>query len=742
MGRGREASAQERRGWGEAPLTPETGCSRIRWVGHRGPPRRPGGLETIASDTTLQSEVRYLKGVGPKFAELLAKAGVETIEDLLYYVPRRYTDWSRIARVDDLKAGDRVTVVARVVSADLSRRGRRQVFAAALEDESGAVFARWFNQPYLRNILSKGVRAVVSGEVRFDRHSRRIEFVNPSFEVLSDSEATELVHAGRIVPEYSQVGALSGRRIRRFVKTALDRFLDDLVDPLPAAVCAKRSLPGLREAMGDVHFPRSLEQAAAARARLAYEEFFLFQIIVGLRRLRAAEEERAVSFVWSAAAHERFLGSLPFSLTPAQERTIAEIRADMERGRPMNRLLQGDVGSGKTVVAAAVMHQAVANGYQAAIMAPTEILAEQHVRSLERLLVPLGDRVVLLRGGMKAAQRDESHEAIRTGAADVAVGTHALIQSDTEFAKLGLVVVDEQHRFGVEQRAALRDKGGAPDVLVMTATPIPRTLALTVYGDLDVSVLDELPPGRMPVRTAVRDEAGRVRLYHFLRNEMSEGKQVFIVYPLVEDSEKVELAAATEMYEKLRTRIFPEFSLGLVHGRMSPEEKDEVMERFQRGDVDLLVSTTVVEVGVDVPNATVMVVEHAERFGLAQLHQLRGRVGRGHHRSYCVLMVGAGASDEARERIQVLADTSDGFEIAEKDLELRGPGEFLGVRQHGLPRFSVADLGHDSRLLVRAREDAFGFLEGDPQLATVEGRLLREALKTRFHGRGTFIDVG
>ncbi|MFH1501910.1 MAG: ATP-dependent DNA helicase RecG [Candidatus Eisenbacteria bacterium] len=696
----------------------------------------------MAAETTLLSEVRYLKGVGPKFAELLAKSGVVTIEELLYYVPRRYTDWSRIARVDDLRAGDRVTVFVSVVSADVSRRGRRQVFAAALEDDSGAVFARWFNQPYLKNVLVRGARAVVSGEVRFDRSARRIEFVNPSFEVLSDDEATELVHAGRIVPEYSQIGALSGRRIRSMVKAALDRFLPDLEDPIPASVRRRRRLPGLREAMGDVHFPRSLDQAATARDRLAFEEFFLFQIVVGRRRMRAEEAPGAVSFSWNDAEHSRFLGSLPFRLTGAQERVIAEIRADMARKHPMNRLLQGDVGSGKTVVAAAVMHQAVANGYQAAIMAPTEILAEQHMRSVQALLTPLGDGVTLLRGGLKSAERADALAAIAGGKADVVVGTHALIQSDTEFARLGLAVVDEQHRFGVEQRAALRSKGEAPDVLVMTATPIPRTLALTVYGDLDVSVLDELPPGRTPVTTAVRDEAGRERLYRFVRTEMSEGKQVFIVYPLVEDSEKVELAAATAMYEKLRTRVFKDYSLGLVHGRMSPEEKDEVMGRFQRGDVDLLVSTTVVEVGVDVPNATVMVVEHAERFGLAQLHQLRGRVGRGSQRSYCVLMVGPGASDEARERIQILAATTDGFEIAEKDLELRGPGEFLGVRQHGLPRFAVADLRHDSRLLVKARDDAFAFLDADPKLESPEGRVLREAVRRRFRDRGSFVDIG
>jgi ATP-dependent DNA helicase RecG len=693
-------------------------------------------------ETTLLSEVRYLKGVGPAFASLLAKAGVERILDLLYYVPRAYTDWSRIARVGDLRVGDRATVVARVLSCDVTRRGPRRTFVAALEDESGAIVARWFNQPYLNTVLKVGTRAVVSGEVRFDRFSRRLELANPAFEVLREQEAVELVHAGRVVPEYSSVGELSSRRIRRFVKTALDAFLGDLPEPLPAWVLRKRALPGVRDAVAQAHFPASVERAAEARSRLAFEEFFLFQVMVGVRRKRAASETPTARFEWNDAEHARLLASLPFALTGAQERVLLEIRRDLGRPASMNRLLQGDVGSGKTVIAAALMHQAAVNGCQAAIMAPTEILAEQHHRSIGRLLGPLGDRVVLLRGGMKPAERDAALAAIESGEARVVVGTHALIEEGTRFRRLAVVVVDEQHRFGVVQRAALRAKGGSPDVLVMTATPIPRTLALTVYGDLDVSVLNELPPGRTPVATAVRDEAGRSRVHDFLRAQIAEGRQAFIVYPLVEESDKVDLAAATDMYEKLRASVLKGVEVGLVHGRMRPEEKDAVMERFKDGSVKALVSTTVVEVGVDVPNATVMLVEHAERFGLAQLHQLRGRVGRGAHRSYCILMVGAGASDEARERIQVLADTNDGFAIAERDLELRGPGEFLGVRQHGLPRFSVADLARDADLLAMAREDAFELLARDPEMSGPETRAVLATLSTRFRDATSLIDVG
>jgi ATP-dependent DNA helicase RecG len=680
--------------------------------------------------------------VGPRYAELFAKAGVVTMEDLLYYVPRTYTDWSNISTVGSLKMGDRVTVVVRVVSCDVNRRGRKQIFVAALEDDTGAVVARWFGQPYLKNVLEPGVRAVVSGEVRFDRFARRIEFINPAFEVMDENEAAELVHAGRIVPEYSQIGKLSGRRIRWLVKSALDAFLGEMVDPLPERIRSELGLPGLRESVADVHFPPSLERAARARSRLAYEEFFLFQVIVALKRRQLKRSADAVRIPWDDGEQSRLLGALPFELTGAQGRVLGEIAGDLESGEPMNRLLQGDVGSGKTAVAASAMHQAVVAGHQAAIMAPTEILAEQHFANLKGLLAPLGERVVLLRGGMKAAEREEALRQIESGEAQVVVGTHALIQEATSFDDLALAVVDEQHRFGVEQRAALRSKGKAPHVLVMTATPIPRTLALTVYGDLDVSILDEMPPGRERVTTAVRDEAARKKVYDFLSTEISAGRQIFIVYPLVEESEKMELAAATRMYEELKGRVFKDATVGLVHGRMKPEDKDAVMDRFKEGETDILVSTTVVEVGVDVPNATVMLIEHAERFGLAQLHQLRGRVGRGSQQSYCILMVGRGASDDARERIQVLADTNDGFVIAEKDLEMRGPGEFLGVRQHGLPRFSVADLAHDSRLLARARDDAFALVERDPEMSTAEGATLLAATRRRFRTRGTYMDVG
>ncbi len=694
--------------------------------------------------TTVRSPVRYLKGVGPKFAELLARADIETIEDLLYYVPRSYTDWSTVAEIDRLRVGDRVTVVGTILSSDLSRRrGRRSVLLAVIEDDSGAIVARWYNQPYLLDSLKPGRRVVLSGEVRFDRRARRKEFVSPSFELLGEREAAELVHAGRIVPEYSQIGDLSSKRIRRFVKSALDGHLDELVDPLPPWVLDRRSLPGLREAIADVHFTGDLDRASRARARLAFEEFFLFQIIVGVRRRRRRSAPRAVPpLVWDDTEHARLLETIPFRLTAAQDRCVAEIREDLERPAAMNRLLQGDVGSGKTVVAAAAVHQACVNGWQAALMAPTEILASQHFEGLRDVLEPLGHRVVLLRGGMPADEKATALGAVASGDADIVVGTHALIQEGVGYRNLGLVIIDEQHRFGVVQRAALRQKAGAPDVLVMTATPIPRTLSLTVYGDLDVSVIDELPPGRSPVRTAVRDESARERVYAFLRQEVEKGRQVFIVYPLVEESEKVELAAATEMHRKLERRIFPEVRVGLVHGRMRPDEKNAAMRAFAAGEIAILVSTTVIEVGVDVPNATVMVVEHAERFGLAQLHQLRGRVGRGEQQSYCILMVGRAASDDARERLRVLTETNDGFVIAERDLEFRGPGEFLGVRQHGLPRFSVADLAGDTRLLVRAREDAFELLERDPELSCDESRRAVAAVERRFRGQVDLMEVG
>lgn len=707
----------------------------------------PATAETeaaISLKTTLHSGVRYLKGVGPRYAALLSKAGIETIEDLLYHVPRAYTDWSRISEIDRLRIGDRVTIVASVLSNDVVRRGRTQIFVAALEDDTGAIFARWFNQAYLKSVLKKSTRVVVSGEVRFDRFARRKEFINPAFEVFSSSEMAELVHAGRIVPEYSQIGELSGRRIRRFMKNAIDGFLDQLVDPLPSWVRAGRSLPDLRDAMGQVHFPATLDGARRARCRLAFEELFLFQVIVAVRKRRAAQpvDGATVAIGWDESEHERLVSSLPFALTEAQRRVTREIRSDVESPRSMNRLLEGDVGSGKTVVAAAAMHQAVACGYQAALMAPTEILAEQHHRNIASLLAPLGDRIALLKGGMKHQEREEALRMISSGEGQVVIGTHALIQEATRFARLGLVVIDEQHRFGVVQRAALRKKGRAPNVLVMTATPIPRTLALTVYGDLDVSVLDELPPGRTPVTTAVRSEASRGKVYKFLREQIASGRQVFVVYPLVEESEKIDLAAATKMYQELQADVFRDAKVGLVHGRMKPQDKDAAMQAFEAGETDVLVSTTVVEVGIDVPNATVMVIEHAERFGLAQLHQLRGRVGRGGHRSYCVLMVGDGVSEEARERIRVLEETTDGFVVAERDLELRGPGEFLGIRQHGLPEFSVADLRGDLTLLVEARADAFSLLERDPELSGPESDIVLRAISRRFRDREMLTDIG
>lgn len=732
--------------WGvkRAPLSGPRQPGDLRRAGRDSAAAGPTREMSISQKTSIRSSVQYLKGVGPKFAELLARAGVETIEDLLYYVPRGYTDWSTVAEIDKLRVGDRVTVVGQILSTDLSRRrGGRSVMLAVVEDETGAIVARWYNQPYLGNTLRKGGRIVLSGEVRFDKHARRKEFVSPSFELMGDREVAELVHAGRIVPEYSQIGDLSGKRIRRFIKSAMDAHLAELVDPLPGWVVKRRRLPDLKRAIADVHFTNDTTRAAVARGRLAYEEFFLFQIIVGVRRQRRRSAPRAVApLEWSETEHERFLDALPFALTGAQARSIDEMRRDLEHGAAMNRLLQGDVGSGKTAVAAAAMHQAAVNGWQSALMAPTEILARQHHENIASLLEPLGHSVALLRGGMRAEEKATALDAIRSGASNIIVGTHALIQEGVTFANLGLVVIDEQHRFGVVQRAALRQKGGAPDVLVMTATPIPRTLSLTVYGDLDISVIDELPPGRSPVRTAVRDEAARGRVYDFLRQEVGEGRQVFIVYPLVEQSDKMDLAAATKMHKQLDRKIFPEVAVGLVHGRMRAEEKNAVMRAFADGEISILVSTTVIEVGVDVPNATVMVVEHAERFGLAQLHQLRGRVGRGSHQSYCILMAGPAASDDARERLKVLAETNDGFVIAERDLQFRGPGEFMGVRQHGLPRFSVADLVADTQLLVRAREDAFELIERDPELNEPESRTVVSAVERRFHGQGDLMEVG
>lgn len=663
--------------------------------------------------------LRFLKGVGPRRAALLEDTGLSTVEDLLHVLPFRYEDRRSFVRLADLslESGPRV-LDARVRSARLIRTRRRgfTIFEAVLEDASGTIRALWYNQPYLERVLREGRRVVLFATATLDRYGREIVLENAEYELLDEGEE-EGVHTGRIVPVYRKLADLSSRMQRTLLHRVLSEVdPETLSRPVPAEIAARQGLLERFEALRQVHFPGGeraigalFDPISPARRTLAFEEVFLLQLALALRRQGVERAKRAAVYEVTDALKLRLARLLPFRLTEAQRRVLAEIGADLRSPHPMNRLLQGDVGSGKTIVATLTLLVAVENGYQGALMAPTEILAEQHFRNLERLFAEKGGgyRVELLTGSLRAADRRRALDAIAGGEAQIVVGTHALFESGVEFRKLAMVVVDEQHRFGVRQRAALAEKGARPDVLVMTATPIPRTMALTLYGDLDLSVIDALPPGRTPVTTVVRGEEQRERVYEGIRREIASGRQAYVVVPLVEETEKSDLKAATAFAAHLRERVFPGVGVGLVHGKLKSEEKERVMREFAAGRIPILVATTVIEVGVDVPNASVMVVEHAERFGLSQLHQLRGRVGRGAARSYCVLMVGEETGAPARERLDVMEKTSDGFRIAEKDFELRGPGAVFGTQQHGLSdlQFLAVTL-RDPGLVDRARDEA------------------------------------
>jgi len=608
-----------------------------------------------------------------------------------------------------------------------------------LRDPTGYLTAVWFNQPYLGKVLRRGQTMFLHGRVARFRNGP-LQMQHPEYELVEDGE-DETLHTGRLVPIYRLTEGLTQRPLRSLLWRVVDQYAGKVPESLPEALRRRRRLVPLPTALRGIHFPETDDELAAARRRLVFEDFFLLQLGLAIRRQR---EGRTRGIVMDPAGElvARLRRSLPFALTAAQERVWEEIRRDLAAPYAMNRLLQGDVGSGKTIVAAMAILAAVEAGYQTALMAPTEILAEQHYMTLDPLLPSLGVPVALLTGAIKGREREALLEGAATGRVPCLVGTHALIQEGVEFRRLGLAVVDEQHRFGVVQRAVLRKKGDNPHVLVMTATPIPRTLALTLYGDLDVSVIDELPPGRQPIKTVVRDEGKRPQIYAFLRKQIEEGRQVYVVCPLVEESEATDLKAATEMAERLQREVFPDLSVGLLHGRMSLPGKESVMGVFKAGKTHVLVSTTVIEVGIDVPNASVMLVEHAERFGLSQLHQLRGRVGRGPWNSYCILLASGTPSAEARRRMAALAETGDGFRIAEVDLQLRGPGEFFGTRQSGLPEFRVADLLRDGRVLEEARQEAFALVGADPDLRQPEHRSLREALLARWRGKLDLASVG
>jgi ATP-dependent DNA helicase RecG len=665
------------------------------------------------ADEALATPLQFLKGVGPRRAADLERAGIVTIEDLLYRFPIRYEDRSHLQKIASLRPGQVASVAGRVLACGLrsTRRPGFKIFEAAIDDGSGSLRAAWLNQPFLRDVFARGQDVVLYGAVEM-RGSASLQLTNPQYEILDDEDG-ETIHTGRIVPVYEKSGTVTAKMQRRLVHEALQRLPAELSDPLPDDVRVRMNFPARYAALLATHFPPEdtpldlLNRfATLAQQRLIFEEAFLFQMGLIARRRSAAAERKPKPIVVDDRIRESARRVLPFKLTNGQRQALKDIVEDMQRPQPMNRLLQGDVGAGKTIVALLAAVVAMENGLQVAFMAPTEILAEQHFANIAKLLQESRFRVVLLTGSTTAAARRQPLAEIASGSVPLIVGTHALVQGAVQFQQLGLAVIDEQHRFGVLQRATLRAKGLHPDVLVMTATPIPRTLALTVYGDLDVSAIRELPAGRLAVKTLAKPESRRDEVYAFVRSQLEAGRQAYVIYPLVEESAKVDLKAATEMADTLQHDVFPEFRVGLVHGRLKAAVKESAMKAFAAGDLHILVSTTVVEVGIDVPNAGVMIVEHAERFGLSQLHQLRGRVGRDRHQSYCFLLYQSPLSEEARERLKAMTETTDGFELAEKDLELRGPGDFFGTRQAGVPTFRLIDLVRDRDLLDRAHDEA------------------------------------
>jgi ATP-dependent DNA helicase RecG len=683
----------------------------------------------------LRSPVKFLKGVGPRRAEALARLGVRSVGDLLYHAPHRYIDATTVTPLARARVGEEVTGIGRVVSTGIlpTRRGLR-VFRALLRDESGGVECAWPGQPFLERQIVPGLLLLVTGPVRY-YHGRQI--VPREFLILAGAQEAA-PDRGLILPVYPATEGLSHKQIRLLIQQHLDHLLPLVVDPHPGGVRAALGLRSLRDALTAVHRPATMVDAEAGRRRLAFDEFFDQQLVQARARFLAKRARAGIRFARVGDLTGRLETSLPFTLTGDQRRAIAEITADMTAPERMHRLLMGDVGTGKTVVALSAMLLAVDNGYQAALMAPTELLAEQHAASLGRLLRPLEMRPDLLLGRSTAAEKVAARQRLATGAVRIVVGTHALIQEAVRFQRLGLVVIDEQHRFGVEQRAALAAKGDAPDVLLLTATPIPRSLALTLYGDLDVTTIAERPPGRGTIRTALRTESARAKIYAFIRGECAAGRQAYVLYPVIDESEKADLKAATTMAERL-AKVFKEFRVGLVHGRLKADERDAVMRGFRDNAVQILVATSVIEVGIDVPNASVMLIEHAERFGLAQLHQLRGRVGRGTAASHCILLSEAGG---ASGRLRAFTETTDGFKIAELDLRERGMGELAGARQSGGVSLRYANFATDLDLLEAARRAAGQIIAADPALERPEHAAFRDNVVMRYERGFELFRVG
>jgi ATP-dependent DNA helicase RecG len=728
----KQESKQKAKDPPETPSKPQLNAFKAPVVEKSEKPKEPVRARFVETKHPADVDIKFVKGIGPKMAEVFARIGLMTAWDLIRHYPRHHLDFQNRMMIKQLTVGEEVTVFGfiRSVGAFQSKRGNVSVLTIVISDGTGSLGISRFiggrSNKYLldryKSQYPKGAQVIASGTVERDRFSGRLQLKGAEIEILSgstgDEEEMETLHTNRLVPVYPLTEGLGLRYLRGVIHNALEAFGDGIEDVVPEDVRVKYSLMPLKQALWEIHFPSDLETKDEARRRLVFDELFGVQLQLAQRRYQRAQTEGALPLPLKEDGLIRtFKQALPFTLTGAQERVFKEVARDLASSKPMHRLVQGDVGSGKTVVAAMASLIAIENGYQVAIMAPTEILAEQHFRQFQKWLTPLGLRVALFLGKQGVKERREMQQALVAGQVHVAIGTHALIQDDVEFNKLGLIVIDEQHRFGVKQRARLKAKGYNPELLTMTATPIPRTLALTVHGDLDVSEIDELPPGRKPVKTKIMTPAQKPQLFEFIRQQVADGRQAYIVFPLIEESETLSARAATAEFEKLKESIFcaPEFSVGLMHGKLKPAEKEEVMERFRKGEHHILVCTTVIEVGVDVPNASVMVIENADRFGLAQLHQLRGRVGRGADQSYCFLVAQTG-SPTTRQRLDIMEKTNDGFVVAEKDLEIRGPGEFLGVRQSGMPDLVLADLVKDTAILEQARNAAIDLIKKDPEL--------------------------
>ncbi len=692
--------------------------------------RRPSRPRPEGPAAALEAPVTVLDGVGPANAEKLGNLGISNLEDMLYHFPRRYDDYSQLKPINRLNYGDELTVLGTVQSASTRslHGGSKKLSEIVISDGSGALRVNWFNQPWITQTLKEGTQVVLAGKI--DQYLGRLVMTNPDWELLDEKN----LHTNRIVPVYP----LTAKVTQRWLRTQMDKVVNywalRVQDPLPEPLRDKADLLDLPDALLQIHFPDSWDDLKAAQHRLAFDEIFYLQLGVARQKRQWAERSGKVFRIEQTWLDEQ-LGKLPFELTGAQQKAIRDLRKDLERGQPMNRLLQGDVGSGKTVVAALGVGMVIQAGAQAVILAPTSILAEQHYKSFSGMLAGengllTSEQIRLMIGATPEREKVEIRAGLEAGEIKVVVGTHAVLEDPVVFQDLQLAVIDEQHRFGVQQRATLRAKGDNPHLLVMTATPIPRSLALTVYGDLELTVMDEMPPGREPVDTYVIVPRERERVYNLIRREVKEGRQAFIIYPLVEESDKLDAKAAVTEHERLQKEVFPNLRLGLLHGRLKADEKDEVMTRFRDKEFDVMVSTTVIEVGVDIPNATVMLVESANRFGLAQLHQLRGRVGRGGGKSFCILIPETEASFE-NERLAVMAETNDGFILAEKDLEQRGPGQFLGTRQAGFAELQMASLT-DVRLIEKARKHAYTLLESDPDLQIPENQSLLKTLEHRW----------